>query len=97
MPDALPCIAWLVKISNEFDHISGGYVQRTTRKQPTMVLSAGTKTFEIWKLGNYPSHVNETYVTCTTSPQACNIASKKNLSSALNKKHASGKLLSFWV
>ena len=42
MPDALRCIASLVKISNEFD-----------QKQPKIVLSAGMKTFEISKLENY--------------------------------------------
>ena len=49
MPDALRCIASLVKISKEFDHISVGYVQKTTQKQPKTVLSAGMKTFEISK------------------------------------------------
>ena len=39
MPDASPYIASLVKISNHLDHISGGYVQKTTKKQPEMVLS----------------------------------------------------------
>ena len=53
MPDALRCIASLVKISNEFDHISVGYVQKTTQKQPKTVLSAGMKTFEISKLENH--------------------------------------------
>ena len=53
MPDALHCIASLVKISNEFDHISVGYVQKTAQKQPKTVLSAGMKTFEISKLENY--------------------------------------------
>ena len=50
MPDALRCIVSLVKISNEFDHISVGYVQKTAEKQPKIVLSAGMKTFEISKL-----------------------------------------------
>ena len=45
--DALLCIASLVKISNRFDHISGDYVQKTTQKQPKIVLSAGARTFEI--------------------------------------------------
>ena len=53
MPDALLCIASLVKISNEFDQISVGYVQKTAQKQPKTVLSAGMKTFEISKLENY--------------------------------------------
>ena len=30
MSDALLCIASLFKVSNHFDHISGGYVQKTT-------------------------------------------------------------------
>ena len=34
MLDALCCIASLVKISNEFDHILMGYVQKTDQKQP---------------------------------------------------------------
>ena len=53
MPDELRCIASLIKISNEFDHISVGYVQKTAQKQPKAVLSAGMKTFEISKLENY--------------------------------------------
>ena len=61
--DTLLCIASLAKISNQFDHICWGYIQNTTQKQPKLVLSAGTKTFEIWKLGNYKSDVNETYMT----------------------------------
>ena len=50
MPDALCYIASLVKISNKFDHISVGYVQKTAQKQPKIVPSAGMKTFEISKL-----------------------------------------------
>ena len=50
MSDALHCIASLVKISNEFDHISVGYVQKTMQKQPKIVLLAGMKAFEISKL-----------------------------------------------
>ena len=61
MPDALQCIASLVKISNKFDHISVGYVQKTAQKQPKIVLSAGMKTFEISKLENYKSDINETW------------------------------------
>ena len=61
MPDALQCIASLVKISNTFDYISMGYVQKTSQKQPKIVLSANMKTFEIWKLENYKSDVNETW------------------------------------
>ena len=53
MPDVLRCIASLVKISNEFDNVSVGYVQKTAQKQPKIVLSAGMKTFEISKLKNY--------------------------------------------
>ena len=53
MPDALRCIASLVEISIEFDHISVGYVQKTAQKQPRIVLSASMKTFEISKLENY--------------------------------------------
>ena len=53
MPDALCCIASLVEISNEFDHISVGYVQKIAQRQPKIVLSAGIKTFEISKLENY--------------------------------------------
>ena len=52
MPNALRCIASLFKVSNEFDHISVGYVQKATQKQPKTVLSAGMKTFEISKLEN---------------------------------------------
>ena len=37
MPDALQCIAFLVRISDKFDHISVGYVQKTTQKQPKIV------------------------------------------------------------
>ena len=53
MPDALQWIASLVKISNKSDHISVGYVEKTTQKQPKIVLSAGLKLFEISKLENY--------------------------------------------
>ena len=41
MPDALRCIVSLVKISNKFDQISVGYVQKTAQKQLKIVLSAG--------------------------------------------------------
>ena len=61
MPDALYCIASLVRISNKFDHISVGYIQKTTQKQPKVVPFAGMKTFEIWKLKNYKSDINETW------------------------------------
>ena len=53
MTDALRCITSLVEISNEFDHISVGYVQKTAQKQPKIVLFAGMKTFETSKLENY--------------------------------------------
>ena len=53
MPDELQYIASLVKILNTFDQISMGYVQKTTQKQPKIVLSAGMKTSEISKLKNY--------------------------------------------
>ena len=59
MPDALQCIATLVKISNKFDHILVGYVKKTAQKQPIIVLSAGMKTFEISKLENYKSDISE--------------------------------------
>ena len=52
MLNALCCIASLVKVSNEFDHISVGYIQKTDQKQPKIVLS-GIKTFEISILLNY--------------------------------------------
>ena len=61
MPDALHCAASLVKVSNKFNHISVGYVQKTAQKQPKIVPSAGMKTFEISKLENYKSDVNETW------------------------------------
>ena len=62
MPNTLRCIASLVEISNEFDHISVGYVQKTAQKQSKIVLSAGMKTFEISKLENYKqSDINETW------------------------------------
>ena len=43
MSDALQCIVSLAKVSNKFDHISVSYVQKTTQKQPKVVLSAGMK------------------------------------------------------
>ena len=52
MTDALQCISSLVKISNKFDHISVGYVQKTAQKQPKILLSGGMKLFEISKLKN---------------------------------------------
>ena len=53
MPNALQCIASLVKLSNKVDHISVGYFQRTAQKQPKIVISAGMKLFETSKLENY--------------------------------------------
>ena len=53
MPDALCCIASVVNISNNIDHISVGYIQKTAQKQPKIVLSTGMKTFEISKPENY--------------------------------------------
>ena len=61
MPDALECIASLVKIPNKFDHISVDYVQKTAKRQPKIVLSAGMKTFEISKVENCKSDINETW------------------------------------
>ena len=58
MVDALQCIASLIKISNKFDHISVGDVQKTTQKQFKIELSAGMEIFEISKLGNYKSEIN---------------------------------------
>ena len=60
MPDALRWIVSLVKISKKFDHISVGYVQKTTQKQLKIVLSAGMKAFQISKLENYKSDINAT-------------------------------------
>ena len=53
MTEGLCCIASLVEISNEVDHISVGYIQKTAQKQSKIVLSAGMKTFDILKLENY--------------------------------------------
>ena len=56
MPDAS-----LVKISNKFDHISVGYVQKLALKQPKIVLSADMETFEISEHENCKlSDINET-------------------------------------
>ena len=60
MPHALQCIASPAKISNKFDHISVGYVQKAAQKQPEIALSAGMKIFEISKLENYKLDINET-------------------------------------
>ena len=69
MLDALCCIASLVKISNEFDHISVGYVQKTDQKQPKIVLSTGMKTFEISKLVSCKSDADETCPRCAPPEQ----------------------------
>ena len=61
MPHKLPCIAVMIQVSNKFDCNSGGYVQHTIQKWPKIVLSAGMKKCEIWKLGNYKSDINETW------------------------------------
>ena len=61
MPHALQCIASPVKISNKFDHISLGYVQKIAQKQPKIVLSAAMKTLKISKLKNCKSGINETW------------------------------------
>ena len=61
MPNVLQCIASLIKISNKFYHISVSYIQKTTQKQPKIVLPAGMKTFEISKLKNYKSDINKTW------------------------------------
>ena len=52
MPDALQCIASLVKIPNKFDHVSVGYVQKTAQKQPKIILSA-----ETWPRYVSPEHL----------------------------------------
>ena len=48
------CIASLVKISNKYDHISVGYIQKTAQKQTKIIPSACMKTFEIqnWRTTN---------------------------------------------
>ena len=61
MPDALRCIGSLAKISSKCKHIPVGYVQKITQKQPEIVPSASMKTFEISKLENYKSDINETW------------------------------------
>ena len=62
MPDALQYIASLVNISNKFDQISVGYIQKTAQKQPKIVLSSRMKTFENSKLEKYISDINETWL-----------------------------------
>ena len=53
-------IASLFKISNQFEYISMGYIQKTNQKLPKIVLSAGMKTFEISKPVNCKSDKKET-------------------------------------
>ena len=60
MPAAIPCNALMDRVSNEFDDNSWGYIQQIVQKWPKIVLSAGMKTFEIWKLGNYKSDIDRT-------------------------------------
>ena len=43
--DTLPCTALLVQVSKESDCIWGSYVEKTTQKQPAMVVFAATKLF----------------------------------------------------
>ena len=49
-----------LKMQNELDHISVGYFQKTDQKQTKIVLSADMRTFEISKLVNCKSDINET-------------------------------------
>ena len=49
------------KFQTKFLTFRGGYVQKTSQKQPEMVLFAAKRTFQISKLQNYTSHVNETW------------------------------------
>ena len=53
MTDALRCIAFLVKMSDKFDHISVGYAHKTAQKQPKIILFAGMEKFVISRLKNY--------------------------------------------
>ena len=61
MSDALQWIASLVKNPDKFDNISVGYLQRTAQKQHKIVNHAGIKLFEISKLENKKSDINETW------------------------------------
>ena len=45
---------------DQVDQILGGYFQKTTQMHSEMVLSTAKRTFQISKLQNYMSHVNET-------------------------------------
>ena len=47
------------KFPKNLTAFKGSYDQKTTYKEPEMVLSAATKSFEIWKLGNYKWDINE--------------------------------------
>ena len=47
------------KFQKNLTAFKGSYGQKTTQKQSEMVLSAATKSFEIWKLGNYKWDINE--------------------------------------
>ena len=67
MSDALQRIASLVKISNKFDHISVGYVQKTAQKQPKIVLSASMETFETSKLEKCKLDINEAWLRYVSS------------------------------
>ena len=49
------------KLHQKFNPISVGYVQKTTQKQPKILLFAGMKTFRISKLENFKSEINETW------------------------------------
>ena len=51
MPATLPCIALLVKVSNEFDQHLGVYLQQTVHKRPKIVLSDAMKTLKFENLG----------------------------------------------
>ena len=44
---------------DQVDQILGGYFQKTNQKHSEMVLSTAKRTFQISKLQNYMSHVNE--------------------------------------
>ena len=59
MPDALCYIVSLIKISNKFDHISVGYVQKTAQKQLKIVPSAGN--ICNFKTGELQIDINETW------------------------------------
>ena len=47
------------KFQKSLTAFKGSYGQKNTQKQPEMVFSAATKSFEIWKLGNYKWDINE--------------------------------------